>query len=151
MGNGWGVGNTSLLACWHWSNISPTFTFWQLKYCCWPNLGPTTTHQRWIWGVGPVIAQHLLVDCNRVIFLNIRVILIMQKLYYGICQQNGPTNDCYLGSYMCIADWGSKVFRYLNLLIFTPRTFLLLYFLDWGHLTKVGFIYNYFFYYSSPS
>ena len=42
------VGNTSLLACWHWPNIGPTLKFQQLKHCCWPNIGPTTSHQRWI-------------------------------------------------------------------------------------------------------
>ena len=46
------VGNTSLLACWHWPNIRPTLTFQQLKYCCWPNVGTSTTHQRCIFSCG---------------------------------------------------------------------------------------------------
>ena len=33
------------------------------------------------WVVGPMMAEQMIADCNRVISLNIRVILIMQKLY----------------------------------------------------------------------
>ena len=71
------VGNTSLLACWHWLNIVPTLKFQQLKYCCWPNVRTSNTHQRWIlsW------PKNVLADNSRVIFLNIKFILIMQKLY----------------------------------------------------------------------
>ena len=48
------VGNTSLLAWWHWPIIGPTLKFQQLKYCCWPNVSPRTTqtHQRWILSSG---------------------------------------------------------------------------------------------------
>ena len=38
------VGNTSLLTCWHWPNIGSTLKFQQLKPCCWPNVGTSTTH-----------------------------------------------------------------------------------------------------------
>ena len=47
--------NTSLLACWHWLNIGPTLNFQQLKYCCWPTVGTSSTHQRWILGCGAYV------------------------------------------------------------------------------------------------
>ena len=33
------------------------------------------------WVLRPMVAQHMLLDCNTVIFLHIIFILIMQKLY----------------------------------------------------------------------
>ena len=33
------------------------------------------------WVVGPMMAQHMILDCNIVIFRNLIFILIMQKLY----------------------------------------------------------------------
>ena len=54
------VGNTSLLAWWHWTNTK----FQQLMYCCWPNVGTITTHQRGFFSswtnVGPSHACELL-------------------------------------------------------------------------------------------
>ena len=46
------VRNPSLLACWHWLNFGPTLKFQQLKYCCWSNVGTTTTHQQWFLSSG---------------------------------------------------------------------------------------------------
>ena len=39
------VGNTSLLACWHWPNIGPTLQIQQFKYCCCP--------KRWHYNYAP--------------------------------------------------------------------------------------------------
>ena len=32
--------------------IGPTLQFQQFKYCCWPNVGTSNTHQRWILSRG---------------------------------------------------------------------------------------------------
>ena len=49
------------------------------------DVGPTSVLQLSTNGgfgvVGPMMAEHILADCNRVIFLSMRVILIMQKSY----------------------------------------------------------------------
>ena len=57
------------------ADIGPTWTqhlkIQQFKYSCWPNVGPTTSTNGEV--VGPMMVQHILADCNRVIFLNIKV------------------------------------------------------------------------------
>ena len=63
------VGNTSLLACWHWPNTEPTLTFQKFKYCCWPNVGFSTTHQRWILSCGANVGPKTCLPTIVVIFL----------------------------------------------------------------------------------
>ena len=83
------VGNTSLLACWHWLNIGPTLKFQQFKYCCWLNVGTSTTHQRWNLSCGGQFwPTNMLADNSRVIFLNIKFILIMQTLHNLLLGEN---------------------------------------------------------------
>ena len=51
-------------------------------YCCLPYFAPATKHQRWFWVVWPMIVQHMFVDWNRVIFLNIISITGYAKICY---------------------------------------------------------------------
>ena len=62
------VGNTPLLACWHWPTIGPTLTVEVLLLA---QVGTTTTPQQWFLSNGQMIAQHMHTDYYRVIFLNI--------------------------------------------------------------------------------
>ena len=70
------VGNTSLLAFWHLSIIGPSFNSWRIVVGQTLSLQLRTNSDFW------VIAQHMLANCNRVIFLNIIDIFItgLQKL-----------------------------------------------------------------------
>ena len=62
------VGNTSLLACWHWPNTKD----WSSVVGPTSVLQPRTNSEFWV--VGSIMAQHILADCNRIIFLYIRVV-----------------------------------------------------------------------------
>ena len=77
----WVVGNTSMVVCWHWPNIGPTLKFQQLKNCM-------LLVQRWHFNYTPTVdfelwSQSWPNTCllTVVIFLNIKYILIIQKLY----------------------------------------------------------------------
>ena len=65
--------------------IGPTkLKFHQLKYCCCPDVGTTTMQQRrFFLSNGPMMDQHIFVDCYRVIFLNIN----LSKLYLNSSTQ----------------------------------------------------------------
>ena len=74
--------SNELLATTLLGDIDPTIVknkCQQLKYCCRPDVGQTSTHQRWFLSNGSMIAQHVFAVRYRVNFPNlVRFSLILQ-------------------------------------------------------------------------